>query len=172
MNGTFFTVGQPIANIQSQNQVAPGAFPLFGQYVDPRLQQPYQIQANAGYSRELTSSMIVSVDYVNSLGRDLNFRPRVNQRISGTTTRRLAAIVPTLTPNTNGNRPSVSRGESRYDAMILSVRRRLTRGIDFSANYTLQRGISTIGAAADELNTANIQDPNNPFDDPRSSVRT
>ena len=104
-NGTFFTVGQPIANIQSQNQVSPGAFPLFGQYVDPRLQQPYQMQANAGYSRELTSSMIVSVDYVNSLGRDLNFRPRVNQRISGTTTRRLAAIVPTLTPNTNGNRP-------------------------------------------------------------------
>ena len=51
--------------------------------------------------------------------------------------------------------------------MILSVRRRLTRGIDFSANYTLQRGISTIGAAADELNTANIQDPNNPFNDPR-----
>ena len=39
--------------------------------------------------------------------------------------------------------------------------------MDFSANYTLQKGISTIGQAADELNTANIQDPNNPFDDPR-----
>ena len=166
-NGTFFTVSQPIANIQSQNQVSPGAFPLFGQWVDPRLQQPYQMQANAGYSRELTSNMVLSVDYVNSLGRDLNFRPRVNQRIPGSTTRRLAAIIPTLSPNTNGNRPAVSRGRSQYDAMILSLRRRLTRGIDFSANYTLQRGISTIGAAADELNTANIQDPKNPFDDPR-----
>src|SRR5262245_11946201 len=51
--------------------------------------------------------------------------------------------------------------------MILSLRRRMTNGIDFSANYTLQKGVSTIGAAADELNTANIQDPNNPFDDPR-----
>src|SRR5947209_14901918 len=39
--------------------------------------------------------------------------------------------------------------------------------MDFSASYTLQKGISTIGSAADELNTANIQDPNNPFDDPR-----
>ena len=29
--------------------------------------------------------------------------------------------------------------------MILSVRRRFSKGFDFSANYTLQKGISTIG---------------------------
>src|SRR5262249_48911100 len=87
--------------------------------------------------------------------------------ITGVTTRRLAAIVPTITPNTNGTRAAVSRGESRYDAMILSARRRLTNGIDYGVSYTLQRGVSTIGQAADELNTANIQDPNNPFNDPR-----
>jgi outer membrane receptor protein involved in Fe transport len=167
-NGTFFNYTQPIANIQSQNQVAAGAFPLFGQFVDPRLEQPYQMQSNVGYSHELMGNTVVSVDYVNSLGRDLNFRPRVNQRIGGgSTVRRLAQIVPTITPNTNGTRPAVSRGESEYNAMIFSVRRRLTRGIDFSANYTLQKGVSTIGSAADELNTANIQDPNNPFNDPR-----
>jgi hypothetical protein len=110
---------------------------------------------------------VVSVDYVNSLGRDLNLRPRVNQRISGTTTRRLAALVPTLTPNVNSNRPTVSRGKSQYNALIMSLRRRMTHGVDFAGSYTLQKGISTIGSAADELNTANIQDPNNPFDDPR-----
>jgi hypothetical protein len=111
----------------------------------------------------------VSVDYVNSLGRDLNMRPRVNQRIPGNLSnpRRLAAIIPTISPNTNANRPTVSRGESEYNAMILSLRKRLSRGMDFSVNYTLQKGVSTIGSAADELNTANIQDPNNPFDDPR-----
>src|ERR1051325_7170992 len=126
------------------------------------------MQSNAGWSHELNSNTVVSVDYVNSLGRDLNFRPRVNQRIGGgSTLRRLAVIIPTLTPNTHGNRPTVSRGKSEYNAMILSVRRRLSNGIDFSASYTLQKGVSTIGSAADELNTANIQDPNNPFDDPR-----
>jgi hypothetical protein len=106
---------------------------------------------------------------VNSLGRDLNLRPRVNQRIPGSLSnpRRLAAIIPTLTPNTNANRPTVSRGKSEYNALIFSVRRRLSHGFDLSANYTLQKGVSTIGQAADELNTANIQDPNNPFDDPR-----
>ena len=169
-DGSFYKAGQPLSNIASQNQiVSTGAFPLTGQWIDPRLQQPYQMQSNAGWSHELTSDTVFAVDYVNSLGRDLNLRPRVNQRIPGSLSnpRRLAAIIPTLTPNTNGNRPTVSRGESEYNAMILSVRRRLSHGFDFSANYTLQKGVSTIGTAADELNTANIQDPNNPFDDPR-----
>jgi hypothetical protein len=169
-DGTFYKAGDPLSTIASQNQVVnTGSFPLFGQWIDPRLQAPYQMQSNAGWSHELTSDMVFSMDYVNSLGRDLNFRPRVNQRIPGSLSnpRRLAAIIPTINPNTNGNRPTVSRGESEYNALIFSVRKRLSHGADFSVNYTLQKGISTIGSAADELNTANIQDPNNPFDDPR-----
>jgi hypothetical protein len=169
-DGSFYRAGQSLDLIRSQNQiVSTGAFPLFGQYVDPRLEQPYQMQSNIGWSHELTADMVFSVDYVNSLGRDLNFRPRVNQRIPGSLSnpRRLAAIIPTLDPNNNGNRPTVSRGKSEYNALIFSGRKRLSHGVDFSANYTLQKGISTIGQAADELNTANIQDPNNPFDDPR-----
>jgi hypothetical protein len=43
----------------------------------------------------------------------------------------------------------------------------MSKGIDFTAGYTLSKGTSNIGNASDELNTANIQDPNNPFDDPR-----
>ena len=167
---SLYKAGQPLSLIANQNQVVnTGAFPLFGQWIDPRLQAPYQMQSNLGWSHEVTSDMVLSVDYVNSLGRDLNFRPRVNQRIPGSLSnpRRLAAIIPTINPNTNGNRPTVSRGESQYNAMIFSVRKRLSHGVDFSANYTLQKGISTIGNAADELNTANIQDPNNPFNDPR-----
>jgi hypothetical protein len=167
---SLYKAGQPLSLIASQNQVVnTGAYPLFGQFVDPRLQQPYQMQSNLGWSHELSSDTVFAVDYVNSLGRDLNLRPRVNQRIPGSLSnpRRLAAIVPTLTPNTNGTRPTVSRGKSEYNAMILSVHRRFSKGFDFSANYTLQKGVSTIGQAADELNTANIQDPNNPFDDPR-----
>jgi hypothetical protein len=130
------------------------------------------MQSNLGWSHELTSDTVVSVDYVNSLGRDLNFRPRLNQRIPGSAAalnlRRISTLLPSaLNPNVTGTRPTVSRGKSQYNAMILSVRKRMSHGVDFGANYTLQKGISTIGQAADELNTANIQDPNNPFDDPR-----
>jgi hypothetical protein len=167
-DGTFYKAGESLDLIRSQNQVVnDGSYPLFGQWVDPRLQQPYQMQSNFGWSHELTTDTVLSVDYVNSLGRDLNLRPRVNQRIPGTTTRRLAALVPGLNPNVNSLRPTVSRGKSEYNALIFAGRKRLSHGVDFSANYTLQKGISTIGQAADELNTANIQDPNNPFDDPR-----
>ncbi|MEO7271502.1 MAG: hypothetical protein ABIX28_17855, partial [Vicinamibacterales bacterium] len=133
-----------------------------------RLEQPYTKQTNAGWSHELMGNTVVSVDYVNSIGDDLNFRPRLNQRIGdGSTVRRISRIVPTLTPNTNGNRPTISRGHSEYNALITSVKRRMTHGLDFTASYTLSSGKSTIGNATDELNTANIQDPNNPFDDPR-----
>jgi hypothetical protein len=169
-DGTFFKVGQPLTNIANQNQavVVPGQYPLFGQFVDPLLQMPYQMQANAGWSHQLTQDTVISVDYVNSLGRDLNYRPRLNQRITGTTIRILSNAIGTpLNPNSNGTRPAVSLGESTYNAMILSVHRRLSKGIDFTAAYTLQSGTSNIGAASDELNTANIQDPANPFSDPR-----
>jgi hypothetical protein len=166
-DGSFYRAGQPLSNIQSQNQVAAGAAPLFGQWVDPRLQQPWTRQTNAGWSHELMPNTIVNVDFVRSIGGDLNFRPRLNQRIAGTTIRRLGALVPTLSPNVAGTRPAVSRGRSEYNALILSGRRRLSNGVDFTASYTLSSGKSTIGNATDELNTANIQDPNNPFDDPR-----
>jgi hypothetical protein len=174
-DGSFYKAGQPLSNIASQNQiVSTGAFPLFGQWVDPRLQAPYQMQSNFGWSHELSSDMVVSADYVNSLGRDLNERPRLNQRIPGSVAalnlRRVSVLLASpLSPNVTGTRPTLSRGQSTYNALILSLRRRLSHGMDFSANYTLQKGTSTIGQAADELNTANIQDPNNPFDDPRQN---
>ncbi len=167
-DGSFFRFGQSLDLIRSQNQV--GAFPLFGQFVDPLLQMPNQMQANLGWSHELGADTVLSADYINSLGRDLNYRPRVNQRILGTTTRRIAALLAPYVPNPNSNalRPATSFGsESTYNALILAARRRLSKGVDFTASYTLSKGTSNIGNASDELNTANIQDPDNPFDDPR-----
>jgi hypothetical protein len=170
-DGSFFRVGQPLSNIASQNQaVVTGSFPLFGQWVDPLLQMPYQMQTNVGWSHELTSNTVVQADFVSSLGRDLNTRPRVNQRIPGTTIRRISALLPTaLSPDTNANRPAVSVGESDYKALILAARRRMSRGVDYTVSYTLASARSTIGSGVDQLNTANIQDPNNPFDDPRQN---
>ncbi|HLQ47284.1 MAG TPA: TonB-dependent receptor, partial [Planctomycetaceae bacterium] len=168
-DGSFFRVSQSLDLIRSQNQVAAGAFPLFGQWVDPLLQQPYQMQTNAGWSHELTKDTVISVDYVNSLGRDLNTRARLNQRTPGSLSnpRRVSAAIGTnLNPNAASNRPAISNGKSKYDALILSARRRLSKGVDFTASYTLARATSTIGSAVDQLNATNIVDPNNPFDSP------
>jgi len=164
-NGTFYQAGQPLSNIASQNQASTTG--LAAQWVDPRLQQPRQLQTNVGWSHELTSDTFINVDYVNSLGRDLNFRPQLNTRITGTTVRRISARLPAaLSPDTAANRPAVSRGRSRYNALIVSARRRLSKGVDYSASYTLSSGMSNIGNSADELNVNNIIDANDPFDAP------
>ena len=142
--------------------------PLFGQWVDPRLQQPWTRQTNAGWSHELMPNTIVNVDYVRSIGGDLNFRPRVNQRIAGTqhppargagahaqperqqhTRRRSAAGAASTTRSSCQAAVACPTG---------STSRRPTR---------CRRARARSATPTDELNTANIQDPNNPFDDPR-----
>jgi hypothetical protein len=165
-DGSLYQVGQPLSNLAALNQ-ASGAFPLMGYWADPRLQQPYQMQGNIGWSHELTPDTIISLDYVNALGRDLNYKPRLNQLIPGTTIRRISALLSSpLNPNSSSDRPALSVGKSQYNALILGAHRRLSKGVDFTASYTLSRALSNIGAASDELNTANIQDLNNPFDAP------
>ena len=166
--GSLFRIGDPLSTIASQN--ASVGTPPFGQWVDPLLQMPYQMQTNAGWSHELDPNTVISVDMVYSLGRDLNTRPRVNQRTPGSLSNARmvsAAVLPAvLNPNNQNNRPALSVGKSEYDAMIVGLRRRLTRGVDFTAGYVLARSRSSIGTAVDQLNSANIQDPRNPYDAP------
>jgi outer membrane receptor protein involved in Fe transport len=166
-DGSFYQVGQPISNIASQNQAGSGALPLIGQWVDPRLEVPYTRQLAFGWSHQLARSTVFNVDFVRNDGRDLNVRPRINTRPVGQpdAPRRLAFLA--LEPNAAGTRPGVSRGHSEYTAMILSLRRRLLNGIDFSATYTLSEANSTIGTAGDELNSNNLQEAELLYDDPR-----
>jgi hypothetical protein len=169
-DGSFFRVGQDYrALLGSQNEASPLNF--FGQYIDPRIEQPETQQTSAGWSHELNTSTVFNVDVLHIDGSHLNLRPRLNTRIPGTTIRRVNARVlattgQSLSPNSDANRPAVSRGKSQYDALILSVRRRMTANLDYTASYTLAKAKSTIGGAVDELNASNIQDSTNPFDNP------
>ena len=71
-----------------------------------------------------------------------------------------------LSPNAASNRPALSVGEASYDALITSVRRRLSKGVGYTASYTLARAKSTIGSSVDQLNASNVQNPDNPFNAP------
>jgi len=164
-DGTFFRVGQPLTNLSSLNEALPGEIPLFGfGPISPRLEQPESWQTSAGYSHQLSPSTVVNADYVHIDGKKLNIRPRLNTRPNGGA-RRLADLP--LNPNNASLRPAISRGKSKYDGLILSVRRRMTRGLDFTGSYTLSRSLSNIGASSDALDASLIQDATNPFDDPR-----
>ena len=161
-DGSFYRVGQPLTNLSAQNEA--GALPLFGQWVDPRLEQPETRQTSLGWSHELTAGTAVTADYVHIDGRKLNVRPRLNTRIAGGA-RQFADIA--FSPNSSATRAAISRGKSEFNGLILGIRRRLSQGVDFTGSYTLSKGVSTIGTAGDELDTRYLQDATNPFDDPR-----
>jgi hypothetical protein len=165
-DGSFYAIGQPLTNLASQNQANPNALPLFGQFLDPRLQMPYTRQASFGWSHDLMSNTVITVDYVNNQGRNLNTRPRLNTFINpGGGARRLAFL--NLQPNALGTRAASSFGTSEYQGLIFGFKRRMTKGVDLTATYTLAEAKSTIGTAVDELNSNNLQDATLLYDDPK-----
>jgi hypothetical protein len=165
-DGSFYRVGQPASNIAGQNEADPTNLPLYGQWVDPRLQMPYTRQTALGWSHELTPSTVVSFDFVRADGRDLNTRSVLNVYIPGTTTRRLAFLG--LTPNSVNTRPAISQAKSQYTAGLFGIKRRMSQGLDFTATYTLAKAKSNLGNGSDELNVNVLQDSYLLFDDPRT----
>ncbi len=161
-DGSFYQVGQPASNIASQN-LAGGPVPLFGQFTDPRLQMPYTRQTSFGWSHELMPGTVVTADFVRADGRDLNTRPRINTIAGGV--RRLAFTG--ILPNAPGTRPAISAGHSEYTAGIFGFKRRMSKGLDLTATYTLASAKSTAGTAVDELNANNLQDATLLYDDPK-----
>ena len=85
----------------------------------------------------------------------------VRIRASTAAPRRLADLP--IRPNTLSFRTAVSKGESTYDGLIIGLRRRMSKGFDLSASYTLSDARSIIGTANDELDANNIQDATDPF---------
>jgi hypothetical protein len=108
---------------------------------------------------------VVTVDYVNNQGRDLNTRPRLNIREVAGGPRRLEFLG--LQPNALGTRAASSYASSDYQAMILGFKKRMNQGFDLTGSYTLAKGHSTVGTAVDELNVNNLQDATLLYDDPR-----
>ena len=158
-DGSLFRVTDPLEAIAFRNTVTGGASPS-GEVVSPLLEQPYSQQTNLGWSHQLNASTVFTADYVRVNGRDLNMRVRPNVRINGP--QRLLTGV-NISPNSGSFRTALSKGSSRYDGLILAFRRRLSRGIDTSASYTLAKATSDVGTAYDEIAQNLIQDIRDPF---------
>ena len=156
---SFFRVTDPLETIAFRNTVTAGPT-ASGEVVSPLLEQPYSRQTNLGWSHQLDPSTVISADYVRVDGRDLNMRVRPNVRINGT--QRLLTGV-NISPNSVAFRTALSKGSSGYDGLILAFRRRLSRGINASASYTLARATSDVGTASDEIAQNLIQDIRDPF---------
>ena len=158
-DGSFFRVGDSLDTIAFLNTVSGPA--VAGEVASPLLEQPYTRQANVGWSHQIGGSTVVSADYVRVDGRDLNMRVRPNVRPTPTSERLLAPVG--VSPANSAFRVALSKGSSRYDAVILSFRHRLTRGVDASASYTAGKATSDVGTASDEIVGNLIQDIRDPF---------
>ncbi len=159
-DGSFFRVADSVENIANQNQ-AGGALPVNRHIASPRIEQPFTHQISAGWSHQLNDSTVIDVDYVHIEGRDIGWRPRLNAIHVGETARPLASLP--LSPADIA--VAISEGESQHDGLSLGVRRRMTRGIQLSAWYSLSDSKSTTGNSGDELDITNIQDAADPFND-------
>jgi len=162
-DGSFFRVGQPLSNLNSQNE-AGGQLPLIGHIASPLVKMPYSDQLSVGWSHQLGEVTAVDVDYVHSEGRDLGWRPRPNQRLPGagaTAPRRFAD----LGINPANFRTNVSTGESEYDGVNFGLRRRHSNGWSYNLWYSLSSAKSTTGNSSDELDSNNIIDITDPFGD-------
>ena len=158
-DGAFFRVSDPLSVIAAQNHVNPDIPPLAGEVVSPRLEQPYTLQTNVGWAREIDPTTSLSVDYVRVDGRDLNLRLRPNAMVGGR--RFLSGLA--IQPNAINFRTALSKGTSRYDALIASLQRRLSGRLDLNASYTLAKATSDVGSAYDEVVQNLIQDVTAPF---------
>src|SRR6185503_11778653 len=136
-DGSFFRVTDSLDTIAFRNAVGGGPPPA-GEVASPLLEQPYSRQASPGGSQQLDASTVVSADYVRVDGRDLNLRVRPNVLVNGV--RALAAV--NIQPRNSSFRTALSKGSSRYDGLILAFRRRLSRGVDASASYTVATATS------------------------------
>jgi hypothetical protein len=112
--------------------------------------------------------MTLTADYVRVDGRDLNLRIRPNVLVNGQ--RFLAGVG--VSPGNQNFRAALSKGSSRYDGLILALRRRMSAGLDLTASYTLAKATSDVGTASDELVQNLIENILDPFSDVQQGPST
>ena len=101
--------------------------------VDPNFRTPYMDQWNFGIQRELPSNAVLDVNYVGSVGRRLDWGPVENVAPPGPGNPVARQPFPYMLPQWFDQ----SVGNSRYNALQVSVNKRLTHGLTFLLSYTL-----------------------------------
>jgi carboxypeptidase family protein len=119
-----------------------------GQWLDPKIKDPYNHQFHVGYAHELAANTMVSVDFTHIMGRrelrTLNINPIVNgQRVLAPDFLRVYGFSNPF----NDVRILASMNESRYDAMTVKLQRRLTR-MTLQAHYTISGAYAYGGSSA------------------------
>jgi hypothetical protein len=145
-------------------QPAPGVLPAgsTGRLVNPDYHNPYNQEFNLGYSWQISPNDVIEVEGIHSLALRESKRVNINPQLTATGTRVLAPLfsaagVPALAQIVVES----SVGRSRYDALNVSYRRRLSRHFTVNTNYVRSRALAYTGSNG-AFNNAS-PDPNNLF---------
>jgi hypothetical protein len=113
--------------------------------VDPNFTNASLQSWNVNVQRQIGADVAVMVGYFGSRGRNLRISRNLNQPVDGVLP--FAALSPDspIRPNVPlGVITQVeSTGFSRYHALWMSARKRLSRGLQFDASYTLSKSLDT-----------------------------
>ncbi|MEK7724694.1 MAG: carboxypeptidase regulatory-like domain-containing protein, partial [Acidobacteriota bacterium] len=162
--GSRFLVAFPNLLIPSQATLAdPSRNRIFG--FDPDFKNPRSFQASATWEQKIGENYVLSVGFLRNATWNLQRRFNRNLRpptLDPTTGNPVFASFPTgrIDPTINWISVNESSAHSDYNALTLSVTRRLTNRFSLSANYTFARNRD------DDSNERNFdREPTlNPFD--------
>ncbi len=101
--------------------------------VDPNFRTPYMDQWNVGVQRELPGNAVLDANYVGSVGRHLDWGPIMNTPQPGPGDIQSRRPYPYMLQQWFDQ----SAGDSRYNALQVTVNKRTSHGVTFLVAYTL-----------------------------------
>jgi outer membrane receptor protein involved in Fe transport len=134
--GTTTTLGSALNQVKAAGTIAPTS-------IDHAFDDAYVQSYNLNFQREVGRGVGVMVGYFGSKGTHLQLTRNLNQLINGARPfPRLSAASPILpnTPLTNVTSRE-STGNSNYNALWVSLNKRMSGGLQFNASYTLSKSI-------------------------------
>ncbi len=115
--------------------------PISGLYADPELSTPYVQQYNANVQWELFKDYLLEVGYVGTKGTKLLQIVSLNQpvynRAANVFVAPLGTALGTQKMVASGIQQAQTSSNSRYNSLQVSMTKRLSRGLQFLAAYTL-----------------------------------
>lgn len=101
--------------------------------VDPNIRTPYMDQWNIGIERQLPANAVLDVNYVGSVGRHLDWGPIMNTPSPGPGDVQSRRPYPYMLQQWFDQ----SVGNSRYNALQVTLNKRTSHGVTFLVAYTL-----------------------------------
>ncbi|OFW16204.1 MAG: hypothetical protein A3H27_18130 [Acidobacteria bacterium RIFCSPLOWO2_02_FULL_59_13] len=138
VNPTFF----PTIDFNQLTAFQPNQLTIRG--IDPNLETPYAIQYNFEVQQQITETLRVAAGYAGTRGVKLFQRSNFNLRVEDILPdgrRFWPAGRPFINPNFGPIEWRTSQVSSFYNALELSVEKRLSHGLRFQVAYTFSRSV-------------------------------